>query len=189
MKNHYIKISKFLSYVLRHKPESIGLELDKNGWASIDRLVRCTNASGQNLSRKVIEEVVQANDKKRFSVSDDGMRIRASQGHSVDIDLGLKPEPPPKYLYHGTATRFLDSILTSGLNSRERQYVHLSSDVKTAVRVGQRHGKPVILVINAGKMNADGYSFFLSDNGVWLTEHVPLEYLETTDKTGVQPAP
>ena len=115
--------------------------------------------------------------------------IRANQGHSVDVDLGLEPELPPKYLYHGTAPRFLDSILTSGLKPRERQHVHLSSDVKTTVRVGQRHGKPVILVIKAGKMNADGYSFFLSANGVWLTEHVPLKYLETTGKTGVHPAP
>ena len=189
MKKQYIKISKFLSYVLRHEPEAIGLKLDKNGWVSIERLVRCANSSGQNLSHEVIEAVVQTNEKKRFAISEDGLMIRASQGHSVNIDLGLKPKLPPRYLYHGTATRFLDSILSSGLKPRKRQHVHLSSDITTAVRVGQRHGKPVILAIKAGKMNADGYSFFLSTNGVWLTEKVPLKYLETTDKMGMQSAP
>jgi len=188
MKKQYIKISKFLSYILRHKPEAIGLELDKNGWVSIERLVRCANSSGQNLSHEVIEAVVQTNEKKRFAVSDDGLMIRANQGHSVDIDLELKPKLPPKYLYHGTATRFLDSILSFGLKPRERQHVHLSSDIETAVRVGQRHGKSVIVLIRAGKMNADGYPFFLSANGVWLTEKVPLKYLEILDKMGMQPA-
>ena len=173
------KISKFLSYLLRHKPETIGLTLDKQGWANIDELIDKANLSnnGPTLNRTLIETVVRTNDKKRFIISKDGQKIRAAQGHSVDVDLQLKPMEPPKFLYHGTATRFLDSILKEGLKSQQRQYVHLSKDVQTATQVGQRYGKPVILTINALLMHKHGFKFYLSENEVWLTKAVPADFL------------
>ncbi len=182
MKKKQIKISKFLSYVLRHKPDAIGLELDANGWVSVERLIQSANASGQTLTRELLETVVRTNDKKRFAFSDDGLKLRASQGHSIDIELGLKPQMPPEYLYHGTANRFRDSILASGLNPGNRKHVHLSTDVKTATQVGQRHGKPIVLLVRAAEMQGAGYSFFLSANGVWLTDSVPAQYLDLVDQ-------
>lgn len=170
--------SKFLSLVLRHKPEEIGLVLDQNGWASIEELIALANARGTNLSRPQIESIVENSDKQRFAISADGMKIRANQGHSVDIVLGLKPQTPPERLYHGTATRFLDAIRASGLHSASRQHVHLSTDLATAEKVGSRHGKPVILTVDAGRMARDGHLFYLSENGVWLTESVPAKYLD-----------
>ncbi|SFF61898.1 putative RNA 2'-phosphotransferase [Duganella sp. CF458] len=169
--------SKFLSLVLRHKPEEIGLVLDQNGWASIDELIALANAGGTNLSRPLIESIVKNSDKQRFAISADGMKIRANQGHSVDIALGLSPQMPPEQLYHGTATRFLDSIRASGLHPASRQHVHLSLDMETAQKVGSRHGKPVILTVASGQMARDGHLFYLSENGIWLTEAVPAEYL------------
>lgn len=173
-----VRMSKFLSLVLRHKPEEIGLSLDPNGWADVDELIRLANERGTPLTRTVLQQVVAENDKKRFALSDDGLRIRASQGHSVDIDLALSPSAPPETLYHGTASRFIDSIRTSGLHSANRQHVHLSLDVPSAIKVGQRHGKPIVLVVKAGAMAAAGHTFFLSANGVWLTEKVPVEYID-----------
>lgn len=170
--------SKFLSLVLRHKPEEIGLVLDQNGWALIEELIALANARGTNLSRPQIESIVENSDKQRFAISADGMKIRANQGHSVDIALGLKPQTPPERLYHGTATRFLDAIRASGLHSASRQHVHLSTDLATAEKVGSRHGKPVILTVDAGRMARDGHLFYLSENGVWLTESVPAKYLD-----------
>ncbi|HEY0585703.1 MAG TPA: RNA 2'-phosphotransferase [Pseudoduganella sp.] len=170
--------SKFLSLVLRHKPEEIGLVLDQNGWASIDELIALANARGANLSRPQIESIVKNNDKQRFAISADGMRIRANQGHSIDIALGLAPQTPPERLYHGSATRFLESIRASGLHSASRQHVHLSADMATAEKVGSRHGKPVILAVDAGQMARDGHLFYLSNNGVWLTDTVPPKYLD-----------
>lgn len=169
--------SKFLSLVLRHKPEEIGLVLDQNGWAAIDDLIALANAGGTNLSRAQIESIVENSDKKRFAISADGTKIRANQGHSVDIALGLSPQIPPERLYHGTATRFLEPIRESGLHSASRQHVHLSSDLVTAEKVGSRHGKPVILTVESGQMARDGHLFYLSENGVWLTEAVPAKYL------------
>jgi len=169
--------SKFLSLVLRHKPEEIGLVLDQNGWASIDELIVLANARGTNLSRPLIESIVANSDKQRFAISVDGMKIRANQGHSVDIALGLAPQTPPERLYHGTATRFLESIRESGLHAGSRQHVHLSQDLATAEKVGSRHGKPVVLTVESGQMARDGHQFYLSDNGVWLTEAVPAKYL------------
>jgi len=177
MKANRVKISKFLSYVLRHKPEAIGIALETGGWIDVDALLQAMNAAGKPLVRDVLEEVVSTNDKQRFAFSDDGTKIRASQGHSVQIDLGLQPITPPDTLYHGTATRFLNSILSSGLQPQSRRHVHLSADEPTALRVGQRHGKPVILRVDAGAMHADGHTFFLSANGVWLTAAVPPAYL------------
>ncbi|QEL20339.1 RNA 2'-phosphotransferase [Limnoglobus roseus] len=173
-----VRTSKFLSLVLRHKPEEIGLTLDANGWADVEELIRLTNAHGVSLTRPLLEQVVAENDKKRFAFSDDGRRIRASQGHSVEVDLALPPSEPPAELFHGTATRFLDSIRASGLHSANRQHLHLSPDAITATKVGQRHGKPVILIVRAGEMFAAGHQFFLSANGVWLTERVPVEFID-----------
>jgi putative RNA 2'-phosphotransferase len=172
-----VKMSKFLSLVLRHKPEEIGLTLDQNGWADVEELIRLANQRGTRLTRSLLHQVVAENDKKRFALSDDGSRIRASQGHSVEVDLAIPPTQPPEVLYHGTASRFMDSIRTSGLHSANRQHVHLSLDVPSATKVGQRHGKPVVLVVRAGEMAAAGHLFFLSANGVWLTEQVPVEFI------------
>lgn len=176
-----VRNSKFLSLILRHKPEKIGLLLDSEGWANVDELLeRCQNY-GVSLNRDRLEEVVANNNKKRFAFSKDGKRIRASQGHSIDVDLALESQKPPVVLYHGTATRYLDPILAQGLIKGRRQHVHLSSDLSTARNVGMRHGQPVILEVAAGKMDQEGYSFFLSANGVWLTEHVPMIYLQQVD--------
>ncbi|MCU7937554.1 MAG: RNA 2'-phosphotransferase [Candidatus Thiodiazotropha sp. (ex Dulcina madagascariensis)] len=173
------KISKFLSFVLRHKPEAIGLVLDEQGWAYIDELINKANQSGEvaALDRSLIQQVVDTNDKKRFVISEDRQRIRAAQGHSIDVDLQLKPATPPEFLYHGTATRFLDSILKEGLKPQQRQYVHLSKDIETATAVGQRYGKPVILKVKALFMYEQGFTFYLSVNGVWLTERVPITFI------------
>jgi putative RNA 2'-phosphotransferase len=166
-----------MSLILRHKPETIGLTLDPNGWADIDELLRLAKAKGKALDRKVIEQVVADNDKQRFIISEDGSRIRANQGHSISIDLALTPREPPSVLFHGTATRFLDSIREQGLLHGNRQHVHLSLEQATAVNVGQRHGKPVILEVAAKRMHEEGHIFFLSENGVWLTEHVPTLFI------------
>jgi putative RNA 2'-phosphotransferase len=176
-------LSKFLSFVLRHKPDAIGLKLDPQGWASIDDLIEKGNAAGKQFRREDLLHVVATSDKKRFSLSADGLRIRAAQGHSVTVELGLSPQEPPSVLYHGTATRFLDSILSEGLKPQDRQHVHLSIDDATARRVGQRHGKPVILKIEALRMHAKGFKFFLADNGVWLTDQVPPEFLAPSSST------
>jgi putative RNA 2'-phosphotransferase len=176
-----IGMSKFLSLVLRHKPEAIGLTLDANGWADVEELITRANQQGKQLTRPLLEKIVATNDKKRFAFSEDGTRIRASQGHSVTVDLDLKPQTPPEVLFHGTATRFLDSIKKLGLLPVNRQHVHLSLDEETAVKVGQRHGKPVILRIRSGEMHRTGSEFFLSENGVWLTASVPPEILEIPD--------
>lgn len=172
-----VKISRFLSYILRHHPESIGLSLDENGWVEVRQLLHNANMHGKNLTVLDIKEIVARNDKKRFELSNDGMRIRARQGHSVPVDVGLSPIEPPVLLYHGTANRFLSSIKKEGLVKKGRLYVHLSSDEKTACKVGKRHGKPLVITIDALKMHHNGYEFFLSSNGVWLTEHVPPEFL------------
>jgi putative RNA 2'-phosphotransferase len=175
----YENISKFLSFILRHKPESIGLHLDDHGWARIESLINKTNQSTGNpkLSYDTIIEVVDTNEKTRFSRSEDGLSIRANQGHSIEVDLGLTPATPPPILYHGTATRFISSILKEGLRPGKRQHVHLSTDIETARQVGQRYGKPVILTIDSNAMLNHGYEFYLSDNGVWLTDRVPSNFL------------
>lgn len=178
MKKQHIKTSKFLSYVLRHKPEEIGLSLDPEGWARVDDLTACAARHGKILDRDLIEKVVVNNDKRRFSLDRESVHIRANQGHSIPVDLGLQPIPPPETLFHGTAAHFLESIRKSGLHPRNRQHVHLSPDRHTAVKVGRRHGKPVVLTIDAQAMYQAGHRFFLSENGVWLTERVPAEFLK-----------
>jgi len=172
------KISKSLSLILRHHPETIGLELDEAGWADIAQLLERLARSGRSLSRSELDEVVAKNDKQRYAISEDGLRIRANQGHTIDIDLGLTPCEPPDVLYHGTARHAVDAIMATGLNRGWRHHVHLSDNPTTARAVGGRHGVPVILRIDAGAMHADGHEFFRSENGVWLVDEVPTPYLE-----------
>jgi putative RNA 2'-phosphotransferase len=178
MKDLNVKISKFLSLALRHKPEIISLCLDEAGWVNVADLLAALDARGRPVTRAQLEEVVATNDKKRFAFSEDGTRIRASQGHSLEVELDYAPAAPPAILYHGTASRFLGSIFASGLVKGRRRHVHLSADTDTALKVGQRHGKPVALTVKAAAMQADGHVFYRSANGVWLTDAVPPAYLE-----------
>lgn len=171
--------SKFLSYVLRHEPEAIELSLDKEGWAVIDDLILRAGNKGYALDKDLIFDVVESSEKKRFTISEDGLRIRAAQGHSTQqVNITYAEKTPPDVLYHGTATRFIAQIREQGLLPLSRQYVHLSSDEDTAIQVGQRYGKPVLLKIKAMDMYDKGFKFYQADNGVWLTEHVPYEYIQ-----------
>jgi putative RNA 2'-phosphotransferase len=170
-----VKVSKYLSKHLRHQPQRIGLTLDEGGWVEIDTLIAAARAHGFPFTRDELDHVVAANDKKRFAV--DGTRIRASQGHSVEVDLGLPPATPPPYLYHGTVAAHLDAIRAEGLRPMNRHDVHLSPDRGTATRVGARRGRPVVLSVDTGAMHRDGHVFHVSANGVWLTKAVPPEYL------------
>jgi putative RNA 2'-phosphotransferase len=172
-----IQLSKFLSFVLRHRPDSIGISLDSQGWVLVDELIAKSRAAGTQFTREDLVHVVEASDKKRFSLSADEHRIRAAQGHSIRVDLGLTQQEPPTILYHGTAIRFVSSILAEGLRPKSRQQVHLSPDESTAQRVGQRHGKPAVLKVDALRMHQQGFKFFLADNGVWLIDQVPPEFL------------
>lgn len=169
-----VRASKFLSLVLRHRPEHIGITLDPAGWVAVDELLAAARRTGFPLDRVVAE-----NDKRRFAFSADGASIRASQGHSVGVDLGLAPRTPPDVLFHGTAARFLESIRSEGLKPGSRTHVHLSPDEATARTVGRRHGSPVVLRVEAGAMHRDGHEFLCSENGVWLAQAVPARYLET----------
>lgn len=177
------RISKFLSYVLRHHPESIGIELDSGGWAEVSQLLQGASRSGFRISLDELKIVVAENDKQRFSFSQDGLHIRANQGHSIPVDLGYSEVAPPDVLYHGTARRRLESIRAEGLLRGPRHHVHLSPDPVTAKKVGQRYGKAVVLEVEADRMHRDGYKFFLSANGIWLTEWVPAAYLRFPDAT------
>ncbi|GAA2522781.1 RNA 2'-phosphotransferase [Pilimelia columellifera] len=168
-------ISKRLSYVLRHRPDSIGLTLTDDGWTTIGELLAAFAEHGTTVSRDQLARVVANNDKQRFTI--DGERIRANQGHSIDVDLGLASVPPPDTLYHGTAIRHLRSILRDGLIRGRRQHVHLSADIDTALRVGARHGTPVVLRVDAAAMTTAGHAFYRSANGVWLTDAVPAAFL------------
>ncbi|MBK5144470.1 RNA 2'-phosphotransferase [Budviciaceae bacterium BWR-B9] len=178
MDKQHADISKFLSYVLRHQPEAIGLTLDSEGWADIDTLIACAAKDGKRLELALIQSVVETSDKKRFAISQDGLRIRAVQGHSsAQVDIRYEEQVPPEFLYHGTATRFLDSIREQGLIAGSRQYVHLSADEATAVAIGQRHGKPVVLKIRALEMSRQGLVFYRAENGVWLSGEVPTHFI------------
>jgi len=179
MNRRVVDTSKFLSFVLRHQPDAIGLALDSEGWADIAALVAAAQADGRRIDRALIDEVVATNDKKRFALSADGLRIRAVQGHSsAQVDIRYAAIAPPDFLYHGTASRFLASINQKGLIAGARHHVHLSQDETTAMQVGARHGMPVVLKVQAGRMHAQGYAFHQADNGVWLTEHVPISFTE-----------
>lgn len=168
-----VKTSKYISKLLRHEPELIGLEVDEQGWAPVDQLL-----AGVGISFDELDQLVTADEKQRYSFNEDKTRIRANQGHSIKVDLGLEPVQPPDFLYHGTVGKNLDSIRKLGLQKQGRQQVHLSGDVATAVKVGGRRGKPVILLVYSGQMYADGYHFYQSVNGVWLTDEVPPQYLK-----------
>lgn len=170
-----VKVSKYLSKHLRHQPERIGLTLDEAGWVEIDTLIAACAAHGFRFDREELDHVVVTNDKRRFAI--DGTRIRASQGHSIEVDLGLPPATPPPYLFHGTVVRNLDAIRAEGLRPMDRHAVHLSADRETATRVGARRGRPVVLSVDAGGMHKDGQVFRVSENGVWLTDAVPVRYL------------
>lgn len=169
------RISKYLARHLRHDPQRIGLTLDPGGWVRVEELLRAAGEHGFAITAEELREVVAANDKRRYTIDDD--RIRASQGHSVPVDLGLAVVEPPEVLYHGTVGRFMAAIRQEGLRPMSRHHVHLSPDRQTATRVGARRGVPVVLVVAAGVMHADGHTFLRSDNGVWLVDHVPPGYL------------
>ena len=171
------RLSKFLSLVLRHQPETVGLELDSAGWVDIDALLEALAKNGKELSLEQLRLIVDVNDKQRFAISDDGMQIRANQGHSVEVDLGYEPCEPPEVLYHGTPDRFVESIRVQGLKKMARHHVHMHADSKLATEVGGRRGKPALLTIEAAAMEAAGHEFFLAENNVWLVEHVPPEFI------------
>jgi len=175
-------ISKFLSLILRHQPEKIGLQLDPQGWADVDQLMRNAPKAGYSIDRSILEHVVITNNKKRFAFNEDGTKIRASQGHSIAIDLDSLPQEPPKVLYHGTGQHSLAAILKEGIQKRARQHVHLSSDVPTAINVGRSHGKPVVLEIAALAMHRQQHLFYLSANKVWLTDVVPPQFIRLVDE-------
>jgi putative RNA 2'-phosphotransferase len=178
MRNRKVRISKFLSLVLRHEPGKVGLTLEEGGWVLVAELLQAFASHDFPLTLVELQEIVQSSDKQRFAFSPDGLRIRASQGHSVKVHLGYEPLTPPVFLYHGTAERFLASIHERGLVKGQRHDVHLSENGETATAVGSRHGRPVVLRIASGRMNKDGHLFFRSANGVWLTDSVPLDYIE-----------
>ena len=168
--------SKYISLILRHKPEVIGITLDEHGWADTNQLIEGVNRT-HPLTMEILEEIVRTDEKQRYLFNEDKTKIRASQGHSVPVDVELSRLEPPEVLYHGTGEKSMAAIEREGLKPMSRLYVHLSKDTETARNVGARHGKPVIFLVMAGQMHRDGYPFFLSANGVWLTVHVPPEYL------------
>ena len=173
-----VRYSKFLSLILRHNPSRIGLSLDAQGWVEVDALLAAANRHDVPLTRALLERVVAENNKQRFVLSADGRQIRANQGHSLPVDLGLEPIEPPELLYHGTADRFVDNIRREGVLPRRRIHVHLSPDVRTAESVGRRHGQPIVLTIRAAAMHHDGFEFYQAANGVWLTAYVPPAYIK-----------
>ena len=179
-----VNISKFLSLVLRHDPDKIGVKLDSAGWIDVDDLLEALASHGVELTRDDLDEIVRTSDKQRFAYSEDGTQIRANQGHSVPVDLELEPAEPPTSLFHGTVDKFVDSIKKHGILKRERHHVHLSADYDTASKVGGRRGKAVVLVIDADAMVGAGHAFYRTANGVWLVEHVPTKYIEFPDNNG-----
>ena len=171
------KLGKFLALILRHKPEVIGIKLDEHGWANVSELIEGINKQ-QDFNMKILEEIVRTDEKQRYSFNEDKTLIRANQGHSINVDVELEEKEPPDYLYHGTGKKYVDSISKNGIISKSRLYVHLSSDYETAINVGKRHGDPRVYRVRTRDMYKDGYKFYLSKNGVWLTKEVPLIYLE-----------
>ena len=169
--------SKYISLILRHKPETIGITLDEHGWANVDELISGI-AKTHEMNMNILEEIVSTDEKQRYSFNDDKTKIRANQGHSIQVDVELEEMRPPEILWHGTGEKFTGSIDEQGLIPKSRLYVHLSKDEETAFKVGTRHGKPVLYIVKAKEMFKDGYKFYLSKNGVWLTKEVPAKYLE-----------
>jgi len=177
-----IRTSKFLSLILRHEPQRVGLKLDSAGWVGVTELLEAVNRNGVSLTLEQLKHVVATNDKKRFAFSEDGQRIRASQGHSMEVDLQYEPQTPPELLYHGTPERFVESIRSTGLNKGQPHHVHLSPDAQRAAKVGQRRGHPVVLTIRSGEMHHQGHVFYRSANGVWLVDHVPPAFIASDDE-------
>lgn len=175
-------LSKYISRLLRHRPEDAGIQLDEHGWANVEELLAGVNAAGREIDRETLEEIVRTDKKQRYSFNEDGTLIRANQGHSIPVDVELAQQEPPEYLYHGTADRFLESIREQGLLPMSRLYVHLSGDVETARVVGRRHGRPVVLKVHSGDMHRDGVPFYQSKNGVWLTKKVDVGYFERLEE-------
>ena len=174
-----VRLGKFLSLVLRHRPDAAGISLDEHGWADVQELLAGVRRSGRQIDMETLERIVRENNKRRYSFNADHTKIRANQGHSLPVDVELAAVKPPRYLYHGTAARFLPAIRQEGIRKMSRQYVHLSGDFQTAMEVGRRHGPPVVITINAEAMARDGEAFYLSENGVWLCEHVAPAYFFT----------
>ena len=172
-----LSLSKFLSLVLRHEPERLGLTLDSAGWVSVDELLAAISRQKTSLTRERLEHIVATSEKKRFAFDETRTKVRASQGHSVEVELGYEPQVPPEILYHGTVEKFLPSIRTHGLLKGERHHVHLSADETTALKVGERRGSPIILTVKSGAMHRAGHTFYRSANGVWLAEQVPAEFV------------
>ena len=177
----YTETSKYISLILRHKPQVIGITLDEHGWANVDELIDGVSKT-HPLTKEILEQIVAEDNKQRYSFNEDKTLIRANQGHSIPVDVELPETVPPEILYHGTAEKFEADIDRMGLIPKSRLYVHLSGDVNTAVNVGKRHGKPVIYEVSSGKMHRDGIVFYRSVNGVWLTKSVPVEYLKKIQK-------
>lgn len=169
--------SKFLSLILRHKPEAAGISLDEHGWANVNELLAGIVSTGRKIDMETLEKIVSTDEKQRYSFNEDKTLIRANQGHSIPVDVELKEQEPPEYLFHGTAIRFMKGIYQDGLKSMSRLYVHLSANRETATKVGSRHGAPVVLTIKSGDMYRNGNKFYLSENGVWLTKHVDTKYI------------
>ena len=169
--------SKYMSLILRHKPEVIGIQLDEHGWANVDELIEGISRTNE-FNMEILEEIVRTDEKQRYSFNEDKTLIRANQGHSIPVDVELEEAKPPEELWHGSAVKYEASIDEQGLIPKSRLYVHLSKDKETALKVGQRHGKPVIYIVKAGAMYEAGYKFYLSKNGVWLTKEVPVAYLK-----------
>lgn len=176
------KLSVFISLVLRHKPDAAGIQLDEHGWANVEELISGINSTGRKIDMKILEEVVASDEKGRYSFNEDKSLIRANQGHSIPVDVDLKEQEPPEFLYHGTAERFLEDIQAEGLKPVSRLYVHLSKDKETAAKVGKRHGEPAILQVHSGEMFRDGNKFYLSENGIWLIQSVPTKYFEIMEE-------
>lgn len=173
--------SKYISLILRHRPEVIGITLDEHGWADVNELIEGVSKT-QPLNMEILEEIVRTDEKQRYSFSEDKTKIRANQGHSIPVDVQLQEKEPPEVLFHGTGEKYTGSIEKQGLLPGNRLYVHLSKDRETAMTVGRRHGRPVVYTVMAGEMQRDGYKFYLSVNGVWLTKEVPVKYLHRTGK-------
>lgn len=176
--------SRFISLILRHKPETIGITLDEHGWANVSELIEGVSKT-RNFDMEMLEEIVRTDNKQRYSFNEDKTLIRANQGHSIPVDVELPEKQPPEVLYHGTGEKYTASIDEQGLIPKSRLYVHLSKNVATAKNVGARHGKPVIYEVASGKMAADGYTFYLSVNGVWLTKEVPVKYLKKLSQDSI----
>lgn len=177
-----VRISKYLSKYLRHQPQQLGLELESGGWVRVDTLLAACAREGMRITREDLDEAVARNNKQRFGFDESCERIRAKQGHSVAVDLQLDPRLPPEVLYHGTGREAVGPIMREGLRKMRRHHVHLSPDVGTAMVVGKRHGPPVVFAVDAAAMQADGHVFYRSDNGVWLVDSIPPQYLHLLDE-------